>query len=382
MTVKRVCLAILLGAAVAACQKDTAGVLQTSPATAGLRYFHAVPDTGYMDMRLVDIFDYAPNTVGAAFRTGGNPMGVPTSLPPPFLSVRTGTHEIKAFLDSTDLTTATTVMYDTTVTFVEGHNYTLIVYGSARSGTLHSLLLDNQDQALPSDTGTNPSVWVRTVHLAGDTTKLGVPDVFVTTAASPSGTPTFGGPAYKAVTAYQRISVGALKAYLTRTGTTTPVTVTGTLPAGAVGTTTVNPIAGALVNGTYMTILILPRVTPDSISSLTNVATTVTPAPPDTAYTVDTMFATTSHPHHLLTGQKIHIYDAAPADYVGTFTVIVTGASTLKWAYPLYRGTPVTYHPPPASPATGTIVYEYWWKDLPNPGLVFLIDQQPPLTAP
>jgi hypothetical protein len=262
MTVKRVCMAILLGAAVSACQKDTAGVLQTIPPLAGLRYFHAVLDTGYMDMRLVDIFDYAPNTQGAAFRTGGNPNGVPTSLPPPFLSVRTGTHEIKAFLDSTDLATATTVMYDTTVTFSEGHNYTLVLYGSARSGTLHSLMLDNVDQALPSDTGTNPSVWVRTVNLAGDTTGLGVPDVFVTTAAAPSGTPTFGGPTYTAPTSYQRISVGALKAYLTRTGTTTPVTASATLPAGVVGSSTVNPVAGALVNGTYMTVLILPRSTP------------------------------------------------------------------------------------------------------------------------
>jgi hypothetical protein len=331
-------------------------------------------------MRLVDIFDYAPNTIGAAFRTGGNPMGNPTTLPPPFLSVRTGLHEIKAFLDSTDLTTASTVMYDTTIQFVENHNYTLIVYGNARSGTLHSLLLDNVDQALPSDTGTNPSVWVRTVHLAGDTLGLGVPDVFVTTAAAPSGTPTWVGATYKTPTAYQRLSVGALKAYLTRTGTTTPVTVSATLPAGVVGTPTVDPIAGALVNGTYITILVLPRVTPDSISSLTNVGTLVTPTPPALPYYADTMFATMTQPHHLKTGNKIHVYGATPTTYDSTWTVIVTGANTVKWSVKL--GADSVPPPPPPSPATGTIVWRNSWKDYASPGLVFLIDQKPPRTAP
>lgn len=269
MTVKRVWMAFLLGAAVAACSKDTAGVLQTPPPLAGLRYFDAVPDTGYMDFRVVDIVSYAPNTVRASFRTGGNPQGITTTFPPPYLSVQAGTRHIRVFLDSTDLATASTVMYDTTVTFAEHHNYTFILYGSARSGTLHSLVLDDTDQALPTDT--NSTVWVRTLNLAGgggagDTTGLGVPDVFIQTGAAPAGTPAFASPAYLTPTAYSRVTIGALNALLTRTGTLTPVTVSGALPAGVLGAIASgvcsDNIAGALVKHTALTAVILPRSTP------------------------------------------------------------------------------------------------------------------------
>jgi hypothetical protein len=261
MTVKRVWWAFVLGAAVAACQKDTAGVLQTTPPLAGLRYFDAVPDTGYMDFRLVDIFDYAPNTQGASFRTGGNPMGVPTSYAPPYLSVRTGTHQIRAFLDSTDLATATTIMFDTTMTFLEGHNYTFILYGSARAGALHALVLDDSAMALPAD----DAIWVRTVNLAADSTGLGASvDAFIIPQAnSPAAPPTISASTYVNASAYVRVPTGSLKAVLTRTGdaTLTP-TVTANLPAGVVGTATVNPIAGSLVKNTAITVLILPRSTP------------------------------------------------------------------------------------------------------------------------
>jgi len=252
-------MAFLLGAAVAACSKDTAGVLQTPPPLAGLRYFDAVPDTGYMDFRIVDVVAYAPNSVRASFRTGGNPLGITTTFPPPYLSVQAGERHIRVFLDSTDLATASKVLFDTTVTFTEKHNYTFILYGSARAGTLHALVLDDTDQPLPTDT--NSTVWVRSLNLASDTTGVGVPDVFVSTAA-PAGTPTFASPAYLTATAYQRVTIGALSAQLTRTGTLTPVTVSGALPAGVLGTSSVEPIAGALVKHTAMTVVILPRSTP------------------------------------------------------------------------------------------------------------------------
>jgi hypothetical protein len=379
MTLKRVWMAFLLGAAVTACEKSTSGVLQTPPPLAGLRYFDAVPDTGYMDFRIVDIVAYAPNAVRAIFRTGGNPLGVATTLPPPYLPVQAGTRHITVFLDSLDLATASNVMYDTTVTFTEKHNYTFILYGSARGGRtkLHSLVLDDTTQT----PDTNSTVWVRTLNLAGsngengDTLGLGVPDVFVSTTA-PASPATFTAPAFHTPTAYTRVGIGALLAQLTRTTLTTPVTVSAALPAGIVGTTTVNPVAGALAKGTGISVLILPRVIPDSITSLTNVATVVTPALPALPFTVDTMFATTALPHHLTTGNAIHITGATPAAYNGTWTVTVITATTIKWAY---APSPMVV---PATPATGTIVYRNSWKDYANPGMVFLIDKQPSLTAP
>ncbi len=264
MTVKRVWLALVLGAAIAGCQKDTAGVLQTPPPLAGLRYFDAVPDTGYMDFRVVDVVQYAPNTVRASFRTGGNPQGITTTFPPPYLPVQAGTRHIRVFLDSTDLATASKVMFDTSVTLTANHNYTFVLYGSARAAALHALVLDDTSQTLPTDT--NSTVWVRTLNLAADTTGLGVPDVFVTAAAAPAGTPTFAAPAYLAKTAYARVTIGALTAQLTRTGTLTPVTVNAALPAGVKGSVVAgvctDNIAGALAKNSGITAVILPRSTP------------------------------------------------------------------------------------------------------------------------
>ncbi len=378
MTVKRVWLALVLGAAIAGCSKDTAGVLQTPPPLAGLRYFNAVPDTGYMDFRVVDVVQYAPNSVRSIFRTGGNPQGVTTTFPPPYLSVQAGTRHIRVFLDSTDLATASTVMFDTTVTLTANHNYTFMLYGSARAAALHALVLDDTSQTLPTDTAS--TVWVRTINLAADTTGLGVPDVFVTAAAAPVGTPTFAAPAYLARTTYSRVTIGALTAQLTRTGTLAPVTVNAALPAGVRGTnvggTCTDNIAGALVKNSGMTVLILPRVIPDSITSLTNVVTNVVPPAPDLPYTLDTIFATTAQPHHLATGNNIHIYGATPAAYNAVWTVIVVDGTHLKWANGA-KNPPVI-----ASPATGTIVYRNSWKDYPNPGVVTLVDQQPPRICP
>ncbi len=266
MTVKPVWMAFLLGAAVAACQKDTAGVYNPPPPLAGLRFFDAVPDTTFMDFRTVDLVQYSPNAVRARFRTGGDPNGVSNGTnSPPYQPIRTGSHDIRVFLDSAitgnsnnTLAVDTIVMFDTTMNFVENHNYTFILYGSARAKTLHALVLDDSAMAVPADN----SIWVRTVNLASDTTGVGVPDVFVTTAAAPAGTPTFAAPAYLTKTAYTRIGVGALNALLTRTTTLTPITISGAFPAGVLGTATLDPIGGALVANTAMTVLILPRSTP------------------------------------------------------------------------------------------------------------------------
>jgi hypothetical protein len=268
MTVNRVWMALLLGAAMWGCERSTGPSTSAQPPLAGLRYFDAVLDTGYMDFRVVDIVTFAPNAVRAVFRSGGNPFGVSNGfLSPNYNPVQTGAHDIRVFLDSTDLATATTVMFDTTVTFAQNHNYTFILYGSARAKALHALVLDDQNMALPADNG----IWVRTVNLATglDTTGVGAtaPDAYVVTqGSSPASPPTIAGgsSAYGKASAYVRVPVGSLAAALTRTGTLTAITGGGVtnFPAGSVGTTTVNPIAGSLVKNTAFSIIMLPRSTP------------------------------------------------------------------------------------------------------------------------
>jgi hypothetical protein len=262
MTVNRVWMALLLGAAIWGCEKNTGASTPAQQPLAGLRYFDAVLDTGYMDFRVVDIVRFAPNTVRAVFRSGGNPEGTSNGfLSPPFEPMQTGAHDLRVFLDSTDLATASTVMFDTTVTFAQDHNYTFILYGSARAKTLHAMVLDDSAMALPTDN----SVWVRTINLGTgvDTTGLGpsVDAYAIAQTGSPVAPPTFAATAFATKTAYTRVAVGSLQAVLTRAGTLTQAA-TANFPAGTVGTSSSNPIAGSLVQNTAFSIIILPRSTP------------------------------------------------------------------------------------------------------------------------
>lgn len=269
MTVKRVWMAFVLGAAVAACNKDISGTQNVVPPLAGLRFFNAVADTGSMDIRLVDIVAYAPNTVGATFRTGGNPMGIATSFPPPYLPVEAGARHIRAFMTGTTPAVASTIMLDTIYTFVASTNYTAYVYGSARSGHLTALITAD---SVPTPTAGN--IGIRTINLASDTTGLGTTvDAFVILQANtPSGTPTIAGSTYLAKSAYVNVPVGSLKAVVVRGGTTTAVA-TLNLPAGVAGvavtptTQCLNPIAGTTQALTGMTAVILPRSVPGSTAA-------------------------------------------------------------------------------------------------------------------
>jgi hypothetical protein len=255
-------MALLLGAAVWGCEKSTGASTSPQPPLAGLRYFDAVLDTGYMDFRVVDIVTFAPNAARAVFRSGGDPSGVTNGfLSPPYLPVQTGAHDLRVFLDSTDLVTASTQMFDTTVTFAQDHHYTFILYGSARAKTLHAMVLDDSAMALPADN----SVWVRTINLATgvDTTGLGpsVDAYVIPQTGSPAAPPTFAATAFDTKAAYTRVAVGSLQAVLTRAGTLTQ-TATVNFPAGVVGTSASNPVAGSLVKNTAFSVIILPRSTP------------------------------------------------------------------------------------------------------------------------
>jgi len=261
MTVKPVWIALVLGAAVWGCQKETGGTTSPQPALAGLRYFDAVLDTGYMDFRVVDIVEFAPNANQAQFRSGGNPEGVTNGfLTPPYQPVLAGAHDVRVFLNGLSLATDTTQMFDTTITFKQGWNYTFILYGSARAKALHSMVFADTAMALPADNG----VWVRTVNLALDTTGVGPSvDMFATNYHNtPAGTPTSSATTYAKSTAYVRVPVDSLAAEITRTGTLTPVVASGNFPFGIVGTSSSNPIAGSIVKNTAFTIVVLPRSTP------------------------------------------------------------------------------------------------------------------------
>lgn len=117
--------------------------------TAGVRFIHAVPDTGALDFRAVDIVE---NTAfyGVAFRAGGQVF---------YKNARAGQRNFKIFLTpnqnlpaAQQQAMANTVIQDINVTLEAGHLYTFILWGYARSGSTPAMQLSILDDA-PGDPG-------------------------------------------------------------------------------------------------------------------------------------------------------------------------------------------------------------------------------------
>jgi len=266
MKLLRVGIALLMAAGVAACSKDTSGTLVTQDPLAGLRYVNLVPDTGAVDFRVIDVVENAPDQVAATFRTGGSPSGVATTFLPPHAPVLAGTRHIRVFMNGTTAAVASQVVLDTTFTFDQGFNYTFYMYGYTRTGQAPAVRAFITKDSLPSATAAQ---WqVRVIHLAptlAPTFAATPVDVWVDSlaaAATPVGAPTFANVNLLQTSAYLPFTARGSPALnyrvaIAATGTTTPI-VSAAVPAGVVGTSSTNPIAGDLVGGTGISAVIVP----------------------------------------------------------------------------------------------------------------------------
>jgi hypothetical protein len=257
MTWYRVCLACAVSVALMACTEAEQGVLQPQGPLAGLRYVNLVNDTGAVDFRIVNFIGDAPSAAAAAFRTGGMPYGQPTNYLPPHWPVQADREvNIKVFMNGLDPAVSSLVVFDTTCTFAVGVNYTFFLYGNARTpGGVHSLVTVDDLTAAPA------GVAFRVINLGG--TAVGAVDVDVvprdTVAPLPGAVASFPAVAAGIPTAYTNFAVsGTLKATITAPATRTPFLFSFVVPAGVVGTTTVNPIAGTAVAGTAISAVIVP----------------------------------------------------------------------------------------------------------------------------
>ena len=239
MTSSRFSLFCVLAVAAAGCKKD-ATFTEPIPPQAALHWVQAVPDTGAIDMRPVDIITNAA-LMDAPFRAS-NMF---------YQGIDAGTRRIRAFMNSTDPAITGVPILDTVITLAANAGYTLIHTGFARTGSTPGRIL----WVVP-DTPTDPGagqVSVRVVH-AG--VGLGNVDLNITRHATDTlpDAPLVASAAYQSVSTYRvfgRDSVAAdsLRVVVTAAGTKAPVLVTINLPTGTAGTTTNNPIPGVRVAG-------------------------------------------------------------------------------------------------------------------------------------
>jgi uncharacterized protein DUF4397 len=263
MTRLRFSLCCMLAAAYG-CKKD-ATFVEVQPPQAAIHWVHAVPDTGEMDMRPVDIISNA-GLFDAVFR-GSNMF---------YQGMDAGTHQIRVFMSSPNPTITGTPIVDTSITFTSPNGYTIIHTGFARTGSTPGRTL----WVVP-DAGADPGAGNVGIRIVNAGVGLGNVDVNLTRHAADTlpDAPAVANLAYKATGNYftlvrDTLAADSLRVVVTAAGTKTPVLFTIKLPAGVAGSTTSNPIAGSRVAGSVITAVIVPRSVAGSTAPQTAAFTT------------------------------------------------------------------------------------------------------------
>jgi Domain of unknown function (DUF4397) len=216
---------------------------------AGIHFLNAVPDTGQMDFRVVDIVSNA-GLFDANYRTG-NMF---------YTGIEAGSRDIRVFLSSSDPTISSHVMQDTTYGFTASADYTFIYTGFARTGQTPARAV-----WVVSDNPTAPGAGKIGLRIIDAGAGMGNLAVNVTRHAADTlpDTPLMSNVAYGTVGAYVTLPIDSVAAdsarvVVTATGTKTPVLFSAKLPTGLAGTATADPIAGARIAGSVMTAVIVP----------------------------------------------------------------------------------------------------------------------------
>jgi uncharacterized protein DUF4397 len=248
--------------ALAACSGDSTSKFVAPDPHAAIRWVNAVPDTMPMDYRFVDIVTNA-SAASIAYR---GTSGSYVQLPP-------GSHRIRVFLAGT--TTAgngpsivTTVVLDTTLTFVVNHYYTILHEGymKASASPKHKLVL--LDDVFPSPPAGS-------VAFRGINAHPVAIDIYGTVASATggavTGTPLFANLAAGAASAYVAAttapaSPAAATYRITSTpaGSSTPILADALAPVGAAKidssatSAAFNPVAGTKQDGSVLTFIATP----------------------------------------------------------------------------------------------------------------------------
>jgi hypothetical protein len=239
----------------AACMGENTGFTQPANGPwAYVRYVHAMPDTGVVNVRFVDQVENFNGALNIGYRSVT-----------PYSGVTPGSRKIKVFPNTADIAGAQTIIADETVTLNADTYYTILHTGYAgrcNSGTKTSKFVVIQDA--------KPTVAAGKFALRAIVAAPGFAanqDAYVTpTATTPlPGSPTFvalqyAGNAAFTAPAWVQLDTGAAVVRSFNSGTTTPTNVTSTVMAGAkADVSSVNDLPGSRISGSGLTAFIFAQ---------------------------------------------------------------------------------------------------------------------------
>jgi hypothetical protein len=244
---------VLVAGAAGACAPDEVVKTEDIP-TAGVRFINAVPDSSGafgLDMRFVDIVESTAH-FRVIFRN--NPAtqgGAVSSTQIQFKGARAGSRHFRIFLDDTLQNIASTVLKDTTVTLEAGKNYTAIMWGEGRAGTMRLHFFEDT----PADPGTN--IALRVINATNAPIDA---SQYVSGGAAP-GTPTWANVGAYTVSNFVTTAPGTIRYKVRAAGSTTDLFADMQAILGQAETVDIEGTPGTTRPGSAVTLVVFPRST-------------------------------------------------------------------------------------------------------------------------
>lgn len=253
----------LAASVVSACNPDQIIETEAIP-TAGVRFINAVPDTAGafgLDFRFVDLVE-SNSQFRINFRNNPPSTGLQVSTSVEYKGARAGSRHFRIFLDDTLQAIASTVLKDSTLNLEAGHNYTLLLMGSARSTGADKMRLMVIDETVP-DPGAQVALRIINTTSAPIDGRAYAQGGTAPTTATWAAVPAFG------VSSYATMAPGNIMYNVRSAGTTTnlfsdlqaPPGTAASSSAGSAGKLDIEAIPGTSVAGSAVTMIVFPRST-------------------------------------------------------------------------------------------------------------------------
>jgi uncharacterized protein DUF4397 len=225
----------------------------TTPPTAGVRFINAVPDTGAMDFRFVDIVESNAHW-NIAFRNNPSTSGgVTSSTQVQYKNTQAGARHFRIFMSGTTAAVASQVVKDSTFTFDAGKLYTVVIWGNARGGATPMRVTIFEETV--ADPGAQ--VALRVINTA---TSVGAVDVkqFADGGTAPA-TPTWAAVAPLSVSTYVTAAPGQKRFTVEPAGGGAAIVANALALPGAAKTVDIEALPGTTIAGSAVTAIIWPR---------------------------------------------------------------------------------------------------------------------------
>ena len=255
-------LCVLTVISISACAPEQVTVTPITP-TAGVRFINALPDSSGaygLDFRFVDFVENS-----AAFRvpfrnSPTTAAGVTVSVSTQYRPAQTGSRHFVVFLDDSIQSIASTKLKDSTLTLVDGKNYTVILWGAARAGQMKLSVIEETI----ADPGTS-KVALRVIN----TSTAAIDVRTYRTGGTPPDIATWSNVGALATSSFVVNDTGSITYNVQPAGggaalfpdQLAMLGVVALSSAGAGGKLDIEPIPGTRVGGSAVTLVVYPRST-------------------------------------------------------------------------------------------------------------------------